>query len=350
MASAVANARTKLREQAAQGDLQGPPALIDVSNLDLDYEGDPIDMPDGRTIYPPKLFGEPLHEVAANLIDLQQPSKSRFIRLVGPPGTGKSAIARAIALELWRRRGRDIETRWGRPFYGYLEISGGPSSDEFLFKYDYVPQQDGSVSLVEAAFVEAMRNGWMVNIDEVNSIRDTALLSLNSTLDGRLGLYLPATGETVVAQPGFGVIISYNPGLVGATDIPDAWRSRFPATIEVTSNWGAMRRMGFPLQLVGAAAQLDKERRGVPLAGQSIETNVTGLTWTPQFRDIEALVDMIDRVGERAAVAMLISNIAEQVDTGQLQAAELEAVERMLDMAGYRTYRLAGGYPRALAL
>jgi len=188
-----------------------------------------------------------------------------------------------------------------------------------------------------------------VNIDEANIIRDSALLSLNSTLDGRLTLYIPATGETVVAKPGFAVLISYNPGLVGAEDIPDAWRSRFPATIEVTTNWGAMRRMGFPVALVAAASKLDRERRGIAQAGQSIDSNVTGLTWTPQFRDIESLVDMMDRVGERAAVAMFISNIAEQVDTGKLSAAELEAVERMLDEAGYRTHRTAGGYPRAVA-
>jgi hypothetical protein len=349
MASAVAAARRKMREQATEGDLQGRPALVDVSNLD-DYDGEPIVMPDGKTIYPPKLFGEPLHRVAANLIDLEQPATSRFIRLVGPPGVGKSQVARGIALELWRRRGRDIEQRNGHPFYGFVEVTGGPSSDEFLFRYDYVPEDGGTVRVVDAAFVEAMRNGWVVMIDEVNTIRESALLSLNSTLDGRLSLYLASTGETVIAQPGFAVIIAYNPGLVGATDIPDAWRSRFPATIEVTSNWGAMRRLGIPVQLIAAAAELDKERRGVPLAGQSIQTNVTGLTWTPQFRDIEALADMMDRVGERAAVSMFISNIAEQVDTGRLLAAELEAVERMLDTAGYAHYRTAGAYPRALAL
>ena len=39
-------------------------------------------------------------------------------------------------------------------------------------------------------------------IDEVNTIRDVALLSINAVFDGRLSLYLPATGETVIAHPG----------------------------------------------------------------------------------------------------------------------------------------------------
>ena len=99
-----------------------------------------------------------------------------------------------------------------------------------------------------------MRDGWVVMIDEVNTARDVALLSINATLDGRLTLYLPATGETVVAKPGFAVCLAYNPGLVGATDIPAAWHSRFPATLEVTSNWAALAKLGAPRELVKAAS------------------------------------------------------------------------------------------------
>ena len=124
----------------------------------------------------------------------------------------------------------------------------GPSSDEYFFRHEFVPaaERGGDVRLVDSAFVEAMREGWLVMIDEANAARDVALLSINATLDGRLALYLPATAETVVAQPGFAVLLAYNPGLVGATDIPDAWRSRFPATLEVTSNWAALVKLGAP--------------------------------------------------------------------------------------------------------
>lgn len=263
--------------------------------------------------------------------------------------THNSQIARAIAHELWTAvRGKQVTERHGSPFYGFLEIAGGPSSDEFLFKYDYVPQQDGSVAMIEAAFVEAMRNGWVVMIDEVNTIRDVALLSLNATLDGRLSLYLPSTGETVVAQPGFAVILAYNPGLVGASDIPDAWYSRFPATLEVTSNWPALAELGAPIQLVAAARDLDLRRTSAD--------NEKGLVWTPQFRDIEALWQMSDRVGRRAAVALFISNVYEQLQAGKVQAAEAEAVCRMLDTAGFGDVKISQtsgiahlhGYPRAV--
>ena len=116
------------------------------------------------------------------------------------------------------------------------------------------------MALVDSAFVQAMREGWVVMIDEVNTARDVALLSINATLDGRLTLYLAATGETVVASPGFAVLLAYNPGLVGATDIPDAWHSRFPATLEVTSNWAALAELGAPTALVTEAMRLDSQR------------------------------------------------------------------------------------------
>ena len=119
---------------------------------------------------------------------MDDPAQSTFLRLIGPPGAGKSQIARAIAYRLWTGRGREVTERHGAPFYGFVELQPGPSSDEFFFRYDYVPVAGagGQVQLVDSAFVQAMREGWVVMIDEVNTARDVALLSINATLDGRL--------------------------------------------------------------------------------------------------------------------------------------------------------------------
>jgi hypothetical protein len=99
-----------------------------------------IELPDGKAIYPPKLHAEPIDRVACALLDKQQPSGSRFLRLVGPPGTGTSQSGRAIAYRLWTLRGRAVETRRGEPFYGFAEMSGGPSLDEFTFRYPSRPR------------------------------------------------------------------------------------------------------------------------------------------------------------------------------------------------------------------
>jgi hypothetical protein len=166
-------------------------------------------------------------------------------------------------------------------------------------------------------------------------------------LDGRLCLYLPATAETVVAQPGFGVLLAYNPGVLNSTDLPDAWRSRFPAALEVTSNWAALVKLGAPEPMVAAAQRLDALR----LTGED------GLAWTPQFRDIESLHAMMLRVGERAAIGFFCSNLHEQQGAGAILEAEAAAACRMLDEAGYGHLRVGASskipnlhrYPRAVA-
>jgi MoxR-like ATPase len=342
--SAIDAALNTIDEVAAEGDLTPTAA----APLELEAASEPIVLPDGRRIYPPLLHGEPVDRIACGLLDTDDPARSIFLRLTGPPGCGKSQIARAIAYRLWTGRGNDVVERHGAPFYGFVEITGGPSSDEYLFRHEFVPAADnsGTVRLVDSAFVQAMRHGWTVMIDEVNTIRDVALLSCNAVFDGRLSLLLPATGETVIAQPGFGCLLAYNPGLVGATDIPDAWHSRFPATLEVTSNWPALAELGAPAALVAHAGELDRQR----IAGED------GLVWTPQFRDIEALWRMSERIGERPALAFFASNLHEQVQAGKIQDAEAAAACRMLDQAGYARYKVSAagrhptlhGYPRAV--
>ncbi len=343
--SAIDQALTTIDQIASEGDLAPE---VSTELLELDSPTEPIMLPDGKRIYPPRLHGEPIDELACALIDVAEPAESSFLRLIGPPGSGKSQIARAIAYRLWHARGRKVDERNGVPFYGFVEITGGPSSDEYLFRHEFVPAADdaGTVRLVDSAFVQAMREGWVVMNDEVNTIRDVALLSINSCLDGRLSLYLPATGETVIARAGFACLLAYNPGLVGATDIPDAWHSRFPATLEVTSKWPALAELGAPRALVTEVMALDRQR----IAGED------GLTWTPQFRDIEALTRMINRVGERAALALFVSNLSEQVQAGKVQDAEAAAACRMLDQAGYAHLKVSAtrrlpslhGYPRAV--
>ena len=342
--SAITAALSQIDRVAADGDLV-PEAN---SPLELETAGEPIVLPDGRRIFPPRLHGAPVDDLALALLDMNEPAMSTFLRLIGPPGAGKSQIARAIAYRLWTGRGREVADRHGTPFYGFVELQPGPSSDEFFFRYDYVPVAGagGQVTLVDSAFVQAMREGWVVMIDEVNTARDVALLSINATLDGRLSLYLAATGETVIARAGFAVLLAYNPGLVGATDIPDAWHSRFPATLEVTSNWPALAQLGAPQALVSEAMRFDRQR----IAGED------GLCWTPQFRDIESLWRMSERVGERAALAFFASNLHEQVQAGKIQDAEAAAACRMLDQAGYGRFRVSAssgrpnlhGYPRAV--
>jgi hypothetical protein len=276
MPSAVAAARTKIDQAGAAGDLTGT-EREGLPDVDPEDAGPEVQMPDDSIVYMPRVHGERVDEIALSLMDFERPQQSLFMRMIGLPGTGKSRIGRAIALEAWRRRGLKPEKRDGEWFYGYGEMTGGPSSDENTFRYEYTPSKDtGEIKMIDAILVRAMLEGWFVMIDEPNTIRDVALLSLNSLFDGRLSLYLPALGKTIVAQPGFGCMLAYNPGMTSAiSDLPGQWYSRFPACLEITSNWPGLVRAGAPRLLVRAAMKADQERM----------RQDSGMSWSPQYRD-----------------------------------------------------------------
>lgn len=87
-ASVISSALEQIDQVGAEGELDatGPEPI----SFDLDGVADPVVLPDGKRIYPPRLFGEPIDEVACRLIDTQDPAASRFMRLIGPPGVGKA--------------------------------------------------------------------------------------------------------------------------------------------------------------------------------------------------------------------------------------------------------------------
>ena len=243
--SAITAALSQIDRVAADGDLVPDPA----APLELETAGEPILLPDGKRIYPPCLHGQPIDELALALLDMDDPAAVDVPAADRPARRGQEPDRprdRLPPLDRPRPR-RHRPAR--RPVLRVRRAAAGArrrTSSSSATTTSRSPAPAGRWQLVDSAFVQAMREGWVVMIDEVNTARDVALLSINATLDGRLTLYLAATGETVIAQPGFAVLLAYNPGLVGATDIPDAWHSRFPATLEVTSNWAALAELGAP--------------------------------------------------------------------------------------------------------
>ena len=119
--SAITAALSQIDGVASEGDLVPDPA----APLELETAGEPILLPDGKRIYPPSLHGQPVDELALALLDMDDPAASTFLRLIGPPGAGKSQIARAIAHRLWTGRGRRVTDRHGAPFHTALRAPRG---------------------------------------------------------------------------------------------------------------------------------------------------------------------------------------------------------------------------------
>jgi hypothetical protein len=126
--SAIDAAMATIDRIGAEGELDAN--VADPIGLDVEAVPDPIHLPDGRDVYMPTVRGTPLDDIVCGLID-DNPAKSRFLRLIGPPGVGKSAVSRALAWRLWREHWRGLDERDGVPSYGFGEIFGSPSSDEY---------------------------------------------------------------------------------------------------------------------------------------------------------------------------------------------------------------------------
>ena len=65
--SAINSALATIDEIGADGEMDAN--VTDQVSFDLDAVSDPIVLPDGKRIYPPLLFGEPIDAVACKLID-----------------------------------------------------------------------------------------------------------------------------------------------------------------------------------------------------------------------------------------------------------------------------------------
>ena len=94
MASAIAAARQRINDVGADGDLDGARARGEI-DLEVDSIADPIELPDGKLIYPPKLHGEPIDRIACALLDMQQPSRSRSCACSARPVVVHSAPFRS---------------------------------------------------------------------------------------------------------------------------------------------------------------------------------------------------------------------------------------------------------------
>lgn len=136
------------------------------------------------------------------------------VMLKGPTGSGKTRLVEYMA---WRL---------GRPLITVAchdDLSANDLIGRFLIRHDGTAWQDGPLT-------RAARTGAICYLDEVVEARQDTIVILHSLTDHRRILPIDKTGETISADPGFQLIISYNPGYQRMLkDLKPSTRQRFVA-------------------------------------------------------------------------------------------------------------------------
>ena len=99
--------------------------------------------------------------------------------------------------------------------------------------------ESSKIEFIPGPVVNAMKNGHLLYIDEINMAKPETLPILNSVLDYRRMVFNPFTGEVVQAKTSFSVIAAINEGYIGTVPLNEALKNRF-VVIEIPYVQGEM--------------------------------------------------------------------------------------------------------------
>src|SRR5215218_3691763 len=136
------------------------------------------------------------------------------VMLKGPTGCGKTRFVEHMA---WRL-GRPLVT-----IACHDDLSASDLTGRFLIR-------GGETVWVDGPLTTAVRMGAICYLDEVVEARQDTIVVIHPLTDDRRLLPIDKTGELIEAEPGFQLVISYNPGYQHALkDLKPSTRQRFVA-------------------------------------------------------------------------------------------------------------------------
>jgi nitric oxide reductase NorQ protein len=134
--------------------------------------------------------------------------------LKGPTGCGKTRFVEAMAYDL------------GRPLITVAchdDLTTADLVGRYLLK-------GGETVWVDGPLTRAVREGAICYLDEVVEARQDTTVVLHPLADYRRQLPIERLGVTLDAAPGFGLVVSYNPGYQSVLkDLKDSTRQRMVA-------------------------------------------------------------------------------------------------------------------------
>ena len=136
------------------------------------------------------------------------------VLLKGPTGCGKTRFVEAMAHDL------------GRPLITVAchdDLTTADLVGRFLLR-------GGETDWVDGPLTRAVRDGAICYLDEVVEARQDTTVVLHPLGDHRRQLPIERLGVTLDAAPGFGLVVSYNPGYQSVLkDLKDSTRQRMVA-------------------------------------------------------------------------------------------------------------------------
>ncbi|NMH70255.1 MoxR family ATPase [Bacillus sp. RO3] len=152
------------------------------------------------------------HIIEDSIISL---SMGKNLLLKGPTGSGKTKLSDTLS------------SIFSQPMHS---INCSVDLDaEALLGYKTISEKDGktTIEFIEGPVIQAMKNGHLLYIDEINMAKPETLPILNGVLDYRRSITNPFTGEIIKASPTFGVVAAINEGYVGTVPLNEALKNRF---------------------------------------------------------------------------------------------------------------------------
>lgn len=142
-------------------------------------------------------------------------AKGKNVLLKGPTGSGKTTFAETLS------------RLFHNPMHS-INCSVDLDTEALLgFKTLQYNGDKQEITFIPGPVIQAMKNGQLLYIDEINMAKPETLPILNGVLDYRKTITNPFTSEVVVGQEGFGVIAAINEGYIGTTPLNEALKNRF---------------------------------------------------------------------------------------------------------------------------